>query len=84
MTDDLPEIVIAELGKNAREVIRVSLAAFKGTSILNLWCYYRDPAGNLRPGKGGIAVSLRHLPALAEAMAMALQTARDSGRLPSS
>ena len=31
----------------------------------------------MRPGKGGLVVGLRHLPALAEALAAALATARE-------
>ena len=30
------------------------------------------PSGEVRPGKGGLVVGLRHLPALAEALASAL------------
>lgn len=81
MTDDLPEIVVAELGKNTREVIRVSLAAFKGTPTVGVWRFYRDVAGNLRPGKGGIVLGLNHLQALAAALARAVEVARESGRL---
>ena len=40
------------------------------------------PSGEVRPGKGGLVVGLRHLPALAEALASALATARANGRLP--
>jgi Transcriptional Coactivator p15 (PC4) len=81
MTDDLPEIVIAELGQNTRDVVRVSLAAFKGTPTVGVWRFYRDAGGNLRPGKGGIVMGLRHLPLLAEALRQALEVARESGRL---
>ena len=81
MTDDLPEIVVADLGKNAREVIRVSLAAFKGTATFGVWRFYRDAGGNLRPGKNGIVLGLNHLPALAAALVRAVEVAQESGRL---
>jgi len=81
MTDDFPEIVVAELGKNAREVIRVSLAAFKGTPTVGVWCFYRDAAGNLRPGKNGIVLGLNHLRALSAALTRAVELAQQSGRL---
>jgi hypothetical protein len=77
-----PEIIIAEIGKNARETIRVVLAAYEGTPTLSIWRWYRTPSGQLRPGKGGLVVGLSHLPALAEALAVALATAREDGRLP--
>ena len=82
MTDDkLSEIVVAELGKNSREVIRVSLASYRGTATFGVWRFYRDASGQLRPGKGGIVLGIRHLPSLAAALAQAVETAREIGRL---
>ena len=52
MTGDLPEIVVAELSQNTRDVVRVSLAAFRGTPTVGVWRFYRRLGGNLRPGKG--------------------------------
>ena len=62
--------------------IRIALTAYEGTPTLSIWVWFRTPSGNLRPGKGGLVVGLRHLPALAEALALALATARANGRLP--
>ena len=80
--EELPEIVVAEIGKNAREIIRVTLGAYRGTSTFALWRFYRDASGTLRPGKGGIVLGIQHLPALASALALALATAGETGRLP--
>jgi hypothetical protein len=77
-----PDIVIAEIDKSARETIRIALSAYDGTPTLSIWRWYRTPSGELRPGKGGLVVGLRHLPALTEALASALATAREKGRLP--
>ena len=77
-----PEIIVAEIDKSGRETIRVALATYEGTATLSIWVWYRTPSGELRPGKGGLVVGLRHLPALAEALASALVTARANGRLP--
>jgi Transcriptional Coactivator p15 (PC4) len=83
MTDDAPvEIVVAELSRNAREVVRVTLSEFRGTPTFAIWCYYRDAAGQPRPGKGGIVLGIHHLPALASALARAVDAARTAGRLP--
>jgi hypothetical protein len=82
MSDAISEIVIAQLDKNARETIRVALGSFEGTPTFSLWRWYRTPAGELRPGKGGLVIGLRHLPALAEAVESALRAARELGRLP--
>jgi hypothetical protein len=84
MSKPAPEIVIAELDKNARETIRVALGSHEGTPTFSLWRWYRTPTGELRPGKkGGLVIGLRHLPALAEAVELALTTAKAIGRLPS-
>jgi hypothetical protein len=82
-SEQLPEIVVAEIDKNGRETIRIALSSYEGTPTLSLWRWYRTPSGELRPGKGGLVVGLRHLPALAEALASALASARATGRLPS-
>jgi hypothetical protein len=80
--DPTAEIIVAEIDKSERETIRVSLSAYEGTPTLSVWRWYRTPSGEVRPGKGGLVVGLRHLPALAEALASALATARTNGRLP--
>lgn len=79
-----PEIIIAEIEKSARESIRVALSTFEGTPTLSIWRWYRTPSGELRPGKGGLVVGLRHLPALTEALGRALTAAKEEGRLPPS
>jgi len=76
------EIVVAEIEKNAREAIRVAVGVYEGTRTLSIWRWYRTATGELRPGKGGLVVGLRHLPVLAEALASALATARTNGLLP--
>ena len=83
MSEPTPEIVIAELDKNARETIRVALSSYGGTPTFSIWRWYRTPTGELRPGKGGLVIGLRHLPGLAEAVESALATAKEMGRLPS-
>jgi hypothetical protein len=83
MSEPVPEIVIAEFDKNARETIRVALGSYEGTPTFSLWRWYRTPTGELRPGKGGLVMGLSHLPALAEAVAEALERAKAIGRLPS-
>jgi hypothetical protein len=80
--DPMVEIIVAEIDKSEREMIRVSLSAYEGTPTLSVWRWYRTPSGEVRPGKGGLVVGLRHLPALAEALELALATARANGRLP--
>jgi hypothetical protein len=83
MSEQTPEIVIAELDKNAHETIRVALSSYEGSPTFSVWRWYRTPTGELRPGKGGLVIGIRHLPSLAEAVESALTTARELGRLPS-
>jgi hypothetical protein len=83
MSKPPPEILIAELAKNARETVRVMLSTYEGTPTVSIWKWYRTATGDLRPGRGGLVIGLRHLPALTEAVESALARARELGRLPS-
>ena len=79
--DKLP-IVIAEFEKNGRETVRVVLEDYKGTTIIAARVRYRDHADELRPGRSGIGMAVKHLPALADAFSNALVCAREQGLLP--
>jgi hypothetical protein len=72
------EIIIAEWQKNRRETLRVRLDTFQGRAIVDCRCWYEDD-GTLKPGRAGLTVSTRHLPALAEALARAVDIATASG-----
>ncbi len=50
--------------------------------MIDVRCWYRDAAGELKPGRSGISVSIKHLPTLADALATALTAAREIGMLP--
>jgi hypothetical protein len=72
------EIVIAEWPKNQRETLRIRLDTFQGRAIVDCRCWY-DDGGTLKPGRAGLTVSTRHLPALAEALGRAAAIANVSG-----
>jgi hypothetical protein len=72
-------IVVAEWSRNKRDVIRVTLDEYNGRKIVNCRTWWRNDDGDLRPGKSGLALSVRHLPALAGALAAALARARELG-----
>jgi hypothetical protein len=87
----LPELefplVIAEWDRNAREVIRVALDHYRGrhTIDIRVW-YHADDVlklekSVLKPGKTGITLAVKHLGAMADAMAKALDEARELGLL---
>jgi hypothetical protein len=76
MTD---AIIIAEWKVNRHEHIRVSIEQFKGVDLINVRKWFEAEDGSLRPGKAGIALNVKHLPQLADAMVKALSGARERG-----
>ncbi len=71
-------LVIAEWPRNAREVIRVALDKYNGRHTINARVWYRDD-DTLKPGKSGMTLAVKHLPALADALGKALAQARELG-----
>lgn len=71
-------IIIAEWDRNAREVVRVALDFYSGRHTVNARVWFHSDDG-LRPGKTGITLSVKHLPALADALAKAERQARELG-----
>lgn len=71
-------LVIAEWDRNSREVIRVALDQYNGHHTVNVRVWYRD-GDQLKPGKTGITVGVKHLAALAEASGKALERAIELG-----
>ena len=78
----LPEAnVIVSWPKNGRETLWVRLDTFKGQNVIDARAWCAGAGGELKPGRGGLSVALRHLPALADAMTTALVTATAHGLL---
>ena len=75
------EIIIAEWPKNSREVLRVKLDEFKGQPVICCRAWYQGADGAMKPGRGGLTVSIRHLPAILIAMSDAYKIALESGLL---
>ncbi len=80
MQPDLP-FTAGEWPRNNREDVRVRLDLFKDKVIVDCRTWWRDAEGELRPGKGGLTLAVRHLPALTEALQVALAYAGGSGLL---
>lgn len=60
---------ICEFNKNPGELVRISLAEFKGKKYLSLWVFYdasEDQAPDWRPSKKGICLSVDLLDDLRE------------------
>jgi hypothetical protein len=72
----MADTIIAEIEKNSREVIRVTLGDFNGRPIAGARVWFRADDSGWRPSKAGIAFKVELLPAVAEAMARAVDQAR--------
>lgn len=77
----MTEAVVATIPKNKREEIRVSVGHFEGRPIANVRVWFRDAAGEMKPGKSGLAFRVDLLPELSGAMLKALDRAREEGML---
>lgn len=50
-------MVIAEIDKNAKEKIRISLEEYRGHKFIDCRVYFEDESGTWRPTKKGIALN---------------------------
>jgi hypothetical protein len=60
--------------------VRVALDQYNGRHTINVRVWYRD-GGEIKPGKSGITLSLKHLQALSDALARSLDAAHGLGLL---
>ncbi len=74
-------ITVAEWERNSREVVRVGLEHYNGRDTINVRVWYRDDDDMLKPGKTGITLALKHLPAMAAGLAAAMAKAEELGLL---
>jgi hypothetical protein len=78
----MSEQIISEWSINAREKMRVRLDTYQGHNIIDLRRWYSDGKIDHKPGRGGLTMSVKHLPALAAAVNAALSQAVAAGLLP--
>ena len=71
--------IVAEWPIKRGEVVRGSIEKYNGVWLINLRKWYEAEDGELRPGKHGIALAVKHLPRLSEAFNEALHTAQHRG-----
>jgi hypothetical protein len=81
MSSETLSVTIAQWRRNARDTVIVRLGQFNDTKVIDIRNWWMSPTGELRPGPGGITMSIRHLPSLAHALAKAEATARELGLL---
>jgi hypothetical protein len=76
----LPDpITVAEWQRNSRETMRIRLDTYQGCAVVDCRAWYAGADGELRPGRSGLTIGVKHLPALASAFALALDEARKQG-----
>jgi hypothetical protein len=76
-------IVISKFWKNRRrnESVRVTLGEFEGHCLINVRVYCTGTDGIDRPTPKGVAMGIRKLPELAQALVKAEAKARELGLL---
>ena len=74
-------VVVGRLTKNRREAVVVALKEFEGVRLIDLRVYAATPEGD-KPTPKGLALDVRRLPALREALVRAESQARRLGLLP--
>lgn len=50
-------MILGEIERNPTEVIRISLANFKGRDYVDLRIYFQDDAGEWKPTKKGVTIA---------------------------
>jgi hypothetical protein len=71
----------AEIERNSHEVLRMRIDEFNGRTVVDLRSWFRAADGELKPGRTGLTLSVRHLEKLAEGFGEALRHARRAGML---
>ena len=73
-------IVVSEWERNQREVIRVTLAEYKGSPTVDVRTFYKNAKGEFRPTPKGLTISTDHLPMLVDSFQKANLQAELSGQ----
>ena len=60
--------VIADIGKNSREIIRIEVSEFKGRELINLRIWYQHFDGEYKPTQKGITLDIAHYNELKDAI----------------
>lgn len=63
-------IIIADINKNSKEIIRVSKRNYKGHELVDIRVFYPDKDGDFLPTAKGISFKLSLLPQLTEILSL--------------
>jgi hypothetical protein len=74
-------VIVAQFFKNRRkEIVRVTLAEYEGHPLVDVRQFFTDEKdGRVRATRKGIAMAVRRLPDLADAINKAMAKARELG-----
>jgi hypothetical protein len=81
MTDPAPDVLIADIEKNRREVIRIQLRTFKGRRHIDARVHFLGDDGTYLPTGKGISIRPDLLPDVIGALQKAEEAARAEGLL---
>lgn len=70
------DIVVAEWQKNAKEAVRVMLQVYRGKLDISIRVWYRDRDDQLKAGRQGINLRIKHMPKLRKALNKARKLAK--------
>lgn len=65
--------VVAEIPKNKRETLRVSLSNYNGQDLISIRVWFEADDGHMRPSSKGLSCRVKMLPDIIEALAKAAQ-----------
>jgi hypothetical protein len=75
-------LVIAQFPRNTRDAVMIRIDIFNGRPVIDIRTWWTSNDGELKPGRSGITMSVRHLPSLALALMKAQAAAVEMGLLP--
>lgn len=67
--------LVTEFARNDREIVRVTIDQYRGHDVVSIRNFYQASGGEWKPGRGGMTMAVRHLPALIKALTEAADCA---------
>lgn len=67
--------LVTEFARNDREMVRVTIDEYRGHDVVSIRNFYKAADGEWKPGRGGMAMAVRHLPTLIKALIQAADCA---------
>ena len=81
MSSQTLPIIVARWPRGANDTVMIRLDQFKGAAVIDIRAWWTSPTGELRAGRSGITMSVRHLHSLADALHKAEAAAHQLGLL---